>query len=464
LRLLIFPAVTLIFSADRAAAGSILERVLDSLAASTNNSLVTGIFSNTAESLSTPDRVVTSIVPNERILNVPDGLAVGDVILVNLDFGGGYQEFLAVVGTGGSLSFADNSVGTAGSSFAGAGTATIGAPLFEGPAGVLTVSRDTLLGPFQNVSGFAGFTLSTTETVTSLPNLSVGDVILINLDFGGGPQEFLAVAGTGGSLSFADNSVGTAGSSFAGAGTATIGAQLFEGPTGVLTVSQDTLLGPFQNVSGFADFVKLEETRETSVTIPGTFITIDGSVTNLVTGSIPGGLDGATALTQAGVGAGEAVTAIIGNISTTALGAVNTGEMALSGSSVAMTDEIHRAVTDVNLATQQRIDQAITQVGTSADQTVISINSALNTSTVTAAVLNGMTGVETTIGRSGYELAVTDTDLVAPAVTEADKIAAMTGGIGTTALGAVNTGTMTSGALDRVNRVITGIVGNVTLN
>lgn len=185
---------------------------------------------------------------------------------------------------------------------------------------------------------------------------------------------------------------------------------------------------------------------------------INASITNILRG-----LDGPTAVTDS-TEATEAVTALIGNLSTTALGAVNTGDIQLIGTNQAFTDDIDRATAGTSEAIQQRIDHAITQVGTTAGQTMLALNSALNETNVNASVLNVMSGVNASIGRSGFEIALSDTNFTAVAGMDADAIAALTGGISTTALGAVNTGTIVSGANDSVNSVITSIVGNAATN
>jgi hypothetical protein len=185
---------------------------------------------------------------------------------------------------------------------------------------------------------------------------------------------------------------------------------------------------------------------------------INASVTNVLSG-----LDGPTAATST-TGATEAVNAIIGNISTTGLGAVNTGDITLIGSTQEITNDIDRATAGTSEAIRQTIDHTITQVGTTAGQTVVTINSALNETDVNASVLNAMTGVSTTIGRSGFEIALSDTNVTAVAGMDADAIGALTGGIRTTALGAVNTATIISGANDTVTGVVTSIVGNAAVN
>jgi hypothetical protein len=277
------------------------------------------------------------------------------------------------------------------------------------------VSAGTLLGPFSDVSGFAGFVLSTTTTITTDPTLSAGDVILVNIDFGGGGQEFLAVVGADGSLLYADSSVGPAGTSFSGSGTATLGVPLFEASDGTLTVSAGTLLGPFSDVSGFAGFVLFEATTEIAINIPGLSTTIDGSITNIIMG-----VTAATSEAVAGaVTAAEFTlpTLDLGDMATTALGAVNTGDITLG---------VNSAVDEASTSTTNAISAALTQIGGSADTGALVLNVASNASAVNGSIENTMASVNGSIGN-----------------------------LSTTALGAVNTGTITSG----VNAAVQGIVG-----
>ena len=211
-------------------------------------------------------------------------------------------------------------------------------------------------------------------------------------------------------------------------------------------------------INGFTTLFLVDVTTTTADTfipgIPGLSTTIDGSITNIITGVSAATAEAVAGAVTANTEATEAVEAIIGNLSTTALGAVNTGDIQLIGSNQAFTDDIDSATAGTSEAIQQRIDHTITQVGTTAGQTLLAINSALNETNVNASVLNVMTGVNATIGRSGFEDSLSDTNFTAVAGMDADAIAALTGGISTTALGAVNTGTITSG----VNAAVQGIV------
>ncbi|MDE4061911.1 hypothetical protein [Phaeobacter gallaeciensis] len=142
---------------------------------------------------------------------------------------------------------------------------------------------------------------------------------------------------------------------------------------------------------------------------------IDGSITNLITG-----VTAATAEAIAGASsATEFVmpTVDLGDLSTTALGAVNTGEITLGVNSV---------VGEAATSTTRAIAAAMTQIGGAADMGALVLNLAHNASTVNGSIQNTMLAVNGSIGSAS-----------------------------TTALGAVNTGTITSG----VNAAVQGIVG-----
>lgn len=313
--------------------------------------------------------------------------------------------------------------------------------------GIFANTADNVLaGAVPDVVNVGG--TATTEDRT----LQVGDVIIINVDPADDPAFEVAVTvGADGSLTGADNTV---------YGTVVLGATVLTDNAGNLTVDPSVLSDPdndFLALAGAGDFSVATITTTVGSDIFSTS-GINASITNILRG-----LDGPTAVTE-NTEATEAVNALIGNLSTTALGAVNTGDIQLLGSNQAITDDIDRATAGTSEAIQQRIDHTITQVGTTSEQTLLAINSALNETNVNASVLNAMSGVNATIGRSGFEIALSDNTFAEISAMDADAIAALTGGISTTALGAVNTGTIVSGANDSVNSVITSIVGNAATN
>jgi len=149
--------------------------------------------------------------------------------------------------------------------------------------------------------------------------------------------------------------------------------------------------------------------------IPGLSTTIDGSIANIVTG-----VTAATAEAVAGsVTATEFAmpTLNFGDMATTALGAVNTGDITLG---------VNSAVDEAATTTTRAISAVMTQIGGSADTGTLVLNVASNAGAINGSIQNTMAQVNGTIGD-----------------------------LSTTALGAVNTGTIVSG----VNAAVAGIVG-----
>jgi ribosomal protein L30E len=145
---------------------------------------------------------------------------------------------------------------------------------------------------------------------------------------------------------------------------------------------------------------------------------INGSINNVING-----LDTATMV--ASVGAVTAVefllpTVDLGNISSTVLGAVNTGEITLG---------VNQSVDQAKTSTTGALSSVIDQIGGSADTGALVLNIASNMTGVNGSINNTMTGVNGSVGTAS-----------------------------TTVLGAVNTGKIVSG----VNAAVTGIVGGTT--
>lgn len=144
---------------------------------------------------------------------------------------------------------------------------------------------------------------------------------------------------------------------------------------------------------------------------------IDGSITNIVDG-----IDQATqeAVAAAGVSATEwnMPTLNFGDMATTALGAVNTGDITLG---------VNSAIDEASTTSTNALSSVMNQIGGSADTGAIVINVASNMTGVNGSITNTMNEVNGTIGA-----------------------------LSTTALGAVNTGTIVSG----IDGVITGITGS----
>ena len=150
--------------------------------------------------------------------------------------------------------------------------------------------------------------------------------------------------------------------------------------------------------------------------VPTILNAINGSVTNTMSG-----IDGTTANVNGTVTALQAPTVSIGNIATTALGAVNTGTTSLG---------VNASVAEALAGTSTAVNNTVTQIGGSANTGALVLNVASNATEVTGAVNNTMAGLNGTIGT-----------------------------ISTTALGAVNTGTITNGVNAAANGVVAGIVG-----
>ena len=303
-------------------------------------------------------------------------------------------------------------------------------------------ANNLLAGAVPNVSEIGG--ISTTDERQAV----VGDRITVNV----GGSELSGVLQADGTLVNGDPAVAVSN------GTDSVvvgeGATVLTNGSGLFTVATSELenASSSSNSSG-GDF---------SVAMITTTIGSDSFSTSGINASINNvlrGLTGPTAVTSGGASATEAVTALIGNMSTTALGAVNTGDIQLIGSNLSFAEDIDTATAGTSVAVQQQINNTVQQVGTITGQTVVALNSALNETNVNASVTNVMSGVNATIGRSGFDTAFSVDGLQTIAGLDADAIAALTGGITTTGLGAVNTGTIISGATNEIDGVISSIVG-----
>ncbi|MEZ0468013.1 hypothetical protein C6W91_15615 [Phaeobacter sp. SYSU ZJ3003] len=145
------------------------------------------------------------------------------------------------------------------------------------------------------------------------------------------------------------------------------------------------------------------------------FYGIDGSINNTVTG-----ITEATAVATASIATATEFTlptVDFGDMATTALGAVNTGDITLG---------VNSAVDEAATTYTNAISAALTQIGGSVDTGAVVLNVASNMSAVDGSINNVMNQVNGSIGN-----------------------------LSTTALGAVNTGTIVSG----VDAAVQGIVG-----
>ena len=144
--------------------------------------------------------------------------------------------------------------------------------------------------------------------------------------------------------------------------------------------------------------------------LPGTVI--DGSILNTIQG-----LPGATASVGDRVAAVAAVTVDLGDMATTVLGAVNTGDITLGAT---------QSLDEALAGTSRALSVSLTQTGGAGDTGALVLNVASNMTGVTGRIGTTMTAVNGSVGS-----------------------------LSTTVLGAVNTGTITSG----VGAAVQGIVG-----
>ena len=154
----------------------------------------------------------------------------------------------------------------------------------------------------------------------------------------------------------------------------------------------------------------LSQTRITSFPT-----TIDGSITNIISG-----FTGPTSIVVVGkIKLVEYTISalVLGDMSTTALGAVNTGNVTLG---------VNSAVDEANTLTTRAMSAAMTQIGGSSDTGALVLNVASNASAVNGAINNSMSAVNGSIVSAS-----------------------------TTALGSVNTGAIMSG----LNAAVHGVVG-----
>lgn len=188
-----------------------------------------------------------------------------------------------------------------------------------------------------------------------------------------------------------------------------------EGPT--FTTPDDAITSATSTIteSLIATFQETFTTTTTEIQIPGDATIINGSINNILTG-----IDGSTQNVLAGlVSATEwnMPTFDLGDMATTGLGAVNTGEITLG---------VNSAVDEASTSITNAISTVAYQIGGSADTGALVLNVASNASTVNGSINNVIAEVSGSIGN-----------------------------LSTTALGAVNTGTILSG----VNAAVQGIVG-----
>jgi hypothetical protein len=156
-----------------------------------------------------------------------------------------------------------------------------------------------------------------------------------------------------------------------------------------------------------------------SVVIPD--MSINGSLINFITGPMQEVFAGNASATELGL-----QPVYFGNMTTMALGAVNTGEIFPINETDQILVGINSALDIALTATAEAVSSRVTQVGGAADTGALMLNISSNASTIKGSIDNIMLAVNGSIGN-----------------------------LSTTALGAVNTGVITSG----VNAAVQGIVG-----
>ena len=192
--------------------------------------------------------------------------------------------------------------------------------------------------------------------------------------------------------------------------------------------------------------------QEQTVTVPVATVvdlatTIDGSITNTASR-----IDTATASVADRVAAISGVTASFGNMSTTVLGAVNTGEIGLG---------TNQLVEEAISGASEAIRTTINQIGTQTGQTVLALNSALNTMTIDGSISNTFEGVNASVAAISPD----QLDIISSGgILTLSGLDDLLGSMETTVLGAVNTGTIVSGVNNQVDGTVAGIVGNSATN
>ena len=355
---IILLTLSLMSGATSTSAQSVLERVLGQIDGATNLAQVNGTYANIAESIGLSGTATTESVSG-NFSNAPADAFLWSPIPTK-----GTSTYITVADVGKTYTVDDGS-GTLPSSIFSAGTTlTVNADGGITFVNTSPTSTMTIHGPY----GQQVLPANTTTTL-SLPS----DATLYQPS-GSVPAWLL--------------------SSQAGTGP-------YDYPGGGLA---------FFNVSA-ADIIFIE----VPTTTPGLSNTIDGSITNIISG-----VTSSTAEAVAGASTATEFTLPtldLGDMATTALGAVNTGEITLG---------VNSAVDEASTSTTNAIAAVMTQIGGSSDTGALVLNVASNASVVNGSINNIMNDVNGSISSAS-----------------------------TTALGAVNTGTITSG----LNAVVQGITG-----
>ncbi len=306
-----------------------------------------------------------------------------------------------------------------------------------------TASLNDVTGVFANTADNIG---AGADSVTTEPRqLTAGDIIFVGVDANTNPvfgtvQADGSVIGEGGALDgvVLANNAGTIGAT--GAGTdlvAPIGAPVQLGDEGLGLGSASVGSGITVVTNGVLQTVSVTQSAGL----------IDGSID-----IIANRIDEATANVDNQVTAISDVTVNFGNMATTVLGAVNTGEIGLGTN-----QEVEEAIAD----TSQAVRSVVTQVGTTAASTVVAVNSALNTMDIDGGISVNLEGVNASVAAISPDQLDILSDAGSITLAGLDQLL---GSMETTVLGAVNTGTIVSGVNNQVDGTVAAIVGNSATN
>lgn len=184
--------------------------------------------------------------------------------------------------------------------------------------------------------------------------------------------------------------------------------------------------GTFTTVTT-TDLATLQDNRATAMRNVVSAATGPSVILNEINGSVTNSLTGVTTSTASVNGTVLAIDQVkvdIGNVATTVLGAVNTGTTSLGVNS-----DYNQAIA----GTSEAVSGKVQQLGGIADQTALVLNVASNATSVVGSVQNTFSALNGSVGN-----------------------------IATTVLGAVNTGTISSGVNAASNGIVAGIVGTTT--
>lgn len=367
---IIIAATVAISSPNIAASQSVLERVLSQIDSAANLSPVNGTFANIAENLGGTGLVET-VVPGQvergNTLDENELVLIGYIYFEGFD--GVNDPYATITGSTGDGN--DERFGNGDAVYAEAGPNGI-------DLGQLTYTSDGAAADGYVISSVAGSDYSS--------------------EFNGDPENIVLSAA--GSVPDIDISIPLGTALFAVTGDG-YGATLSNLPS----LNNVDLEIAVETVDGMVPAL---------VEVQG-FYGIDGSINNTISG-----VQGSTEAVQARLAAATVVTVPtvdLGDMSTTALGAVNTGEITLG---------VNASVDEAKAQASRAVVAALEQVGGSVNSGAIVINVASNMTAVDGSIHNALQQVNGSVGS-----------------------------LTTTALGAVNTGTIVSG----VNAAVEGVVG-----